>query len=244
MKCMIFAAGLGTRLKPITDTMPKALVPIGGKPLLQWQLEKLYAAGIRNVVINVHHFPEQIIVWCKENVHNMHIQFSDESAQLLETGGGLRKAGNLLAGDEPILVLNVDVLSNISLEKVIAAYNPSDLAMLVVSGRATQRYFLFDEANHLKGWTNIATGEVKPIALAQQSVTNLKQLAFSGMHVVSPAIFRKMESWPEKFPIVDFYLKALEDNTISAYVPDNYRMMDIGKIDHLDEAQTFAASLA
>lgn len=239
MKAMIFAAGLGTRLKPITDRIPKALLPIGGRTLLEWQLEKLRHAGITEVVINIHHFPEQIVEFCK-TVEGMHIQFSDESDMLLETGGGLRKAGKLLRGDEPILVMNVDVLSNIDLEKVIAAHTEERLATIVVSERKTQRYFVFDDELRLNGWTNIATGEVKP---ANLEVANKKLLAFSGMHVVSPRIFDLMEEWPDRFPIVDFYLKALQTETIGGYVPDNYKMMDIGKIDHLDEAEEFAKEI-
>lgn len=244
MKAMIFAAGLGTRLKPITDSIPKALLPIGGKTLLEWQLEKLKAAGITDVVINIHHFPEQIVAFCQEHITGMTIRFSDESDMLLETGGGLRKAGALLCpnGDEeePILVMNVDVLSNIDLHQVLAAHRQDSLATIVVSDRKTQRYFLFDDEKRLCGWTNIATGEVKPAELSTEGLT---PLAFSGMHIVSPKIFRHMVDWPDKFSIVDFYLKVLQTEAIYAYLPQNYRMMDIGKIDHLDEAEEFAKKL-
>ncbi len=280
MKAMIFAAGLGTRLKPITDTIPKALLPIGGKTLLEWQLEKLRHAGIQDVVINVHHFADMIEDFVREHdSFGMNIRFSSERDMLLETGGGLRKATNLLTAnslaanylaagslenalssadckqpsDEPILVMNVDVLSNIDLKAVIAAHQPSHLSTIVVSERKTQRYFVFDQNYVLRGWTNIATGECKPASLSEQlnpgqdssqsESQGFHLLAFSGMHIVSPRIFSLMQSWPEKFSIVDFYLKALETETIDAYIPSNYRMMDIGKIDHLDEAQTFAESL-
>lgn len=268
MKAMIFAAGLGTRLKPITDSIPKALLPIGGKTLLEWQLEKLRQAGIHDVVINVHHFADMIEEFVREHdSFGMNIQFSSERDMLLETGGGLRKAADLLVGNhstssldlqadgkqpsgEPVLVMNVDVLSNIDLNAVIAAHNPDHLATLVVSERKTQRYFVFNNDLVLRGWTNIATGECKPASLSEwlnpsqsQSESSSRLLAFSGMHIVSPRIFSLMQSWPEKFPIVDFYLKALETETIGAFVPADYRMMDIGKIDHLDEAKAFAESL-
>lgn len=261
MKAMIFAAGLGTRLKPITDSIPKALLPIGGKTLLEWQLEKLRQAGIHDVVINVHHFADMIEEFVREHdSFGMNIQFSSERDMLLETGGGLRKAADLLVGKsetpsgEPVLVMNVDVLSNIDLNAVIAAHNPDHLATLVVSERKTQRYFVFNNDLVLRGWTNIATGECKPASLSEwlnpsqsesqsQSESSSRLLAFSGMHIVSPRIFSLMQSWPEKFPIVDFYLKALETETIGAFVPADYRMMDIGKIDHLDEAKAFAESL-
>lgn len=254
MKAMIFAAGLGTRLKPITDSIPKALLPIGGKTLLEWQLLKLKAAGITDVVINIHHFPEQIVAFCREHDFGLNISFSDESEMLLETGGGLKKAHSLLGDDEPVLVMNVDVLSNIDIRAVIAAHQPDSLATIVVSERETQRYFLFDEGLRLRGWTNIKTGEVrlggtKPDEVRPASLTThlspltTNRLAFSGMHIVSPAIFKAMAPYPDKFSITDFYIEQCAAHTIRAYVPTDYRMMDIGKIDHLDEAEAFAASL-
>lgn len=238
---MIFAAGLGTRLKPITDSIPKALLPIGGKTLLEWQLLKLKAAGITDVVINIHHFPLQIVDFCREHNLGMNIRFSDETEMLLETGGGLKKAQTLLGDDEPILICNVDVLSNIDIPALIAAHQPDSLATIVVSERETQRYFLFDDTLRLAGWTNVKTGEVKPSSLNPEG---LRRLAFSGMHIVSPLIFKAMQSYPEKFSITDFYIEQCASHTIRAYVPSDYRMMDIGKIDHLQEAEDFAASLA
>lgn len=241
MKAMILAAGLGTRLKPITDIMPKALLPIGGKPLLEWQLEKLRGAGIGDVVINVHHFAEQIIDYvAMHNGWDMNIQFSDERGQLLETGGGLRKAGLLFGKNEPVLVCNVDVLSNIRLEELIEAHDEKSLSTIVVSQRETQRYFLFDESKRLMGWTNLKTGEVKPAGMDAQG---LEKLAFSGMHVVSPEIFEVMKPYPEKFSITDFYIEQCREHVIKAFVPSDYRMMDIGKIDSLEEAEHFAKTL-
>lgn len=241
MKAMIFAAGLGTRLKPITDIMPKALVPIGGQTLLEWQIEKLSAAGIRDIVINVHHFADKIEAFVAEHkAWGLNIRFSDEREMLLETGGGLRKAGALLGKDEPVLVCNVDVLSTIRLEDLIAAHDRKRLATVVVSRRETQRYFLFDAEKRLAGWTNLKTGEVRPEGL---ETAGLERLAFSGMHIVSPEIFKIMRNYPERFPIVDFYLDQCGEHVIKAFVPENYRMMDIGKIDSLQEAEHFAKSL-
>lgn len=245
MKAMIFAAGLGTRLKPITDSIPKALLPIGGKTLLQHQLEKLKAAGFEEIVINIHHFPEQIIRFCQENDNfGLNIRFSDEREMLLETGGGLRKAEELLMPtDEPILVCNVDILSNIDIPSLVRAHKPDSLATIVVSDRQTQRYFLFSEEGDLRGWTNIATGEIRPASLHAEEASKLRKLAFSGMQLVSPRIFEVMASWPDKFSITNFYLDVLQDERIRAFVPQDYRMMDIGKIDHLHEAELFAESL-
>ena len=259
---MIFAAGLGTRLKPITDSLPKALLPIAGKPLLQHQIERLKQAGFEDIVINVHHFPEQIIRFCEENNHwGLTIRFSDESSKLLETGGGLKKAQELLIPtEEPILVCNVDILSNIDLRALMRAHKPEALATIVVSARQTQRYFVFNREGVLRGWTNIATGACKPASfqlseplpasldvrfpVAGAADDALYPLAFSGMQVVSPRIFEAMKSYTDAFSITDFYLNSVATERIEAYVPTHYRMMDIGKIDHLQEAECFASQLA
>lgn len=236
MKAMIFAAGLGTRLKPLTDTMPKALVPLGGKPLLQWQVEKLREAGIRDIVVNVHHFPDQIIDAIRAHEGwGCRIQVSDERDCLLETGGGLRKAKALLGTDEPVLTCNVDILSNIDLKALLAAYDDS-ASLLVVSDRQTQRYLCFDVQQMLCGWTNIATGELK----GQDG----HQLAFSGMQILSPEALALLDTMPEeRFSLIDFYLRTMQRVPFRAYVPSDYRMMDVGKINQLAEAEAFAASL-
>jgi NDP-sugar pyrophosphorylase family protein len=254
MKAMIFAAGLGTRLKPLTDTMPKALVPLAGKPLLQWQIEKLRAAGITDIVVNVHHFPDMIIDFLKQNDNfGCHIQVSDERDMLLDTGGGLRKAKDLLCSspDSPILICNVDILSNIQLEDLLAAYNPEEMGVVVVSERSTQRYLLFDQSLRLCGWTNIATGEVKPTPcpfLEEGELSKeLKLLAFSGMHVLNPKVFARLDELAakkgDKFSLIDLYLSIVDKEVVRAYIPADYRMMDVGKIDQISEAETFAQNL-
>ena len=259
MRAMIFAAGLGTRLKPLTDTLPKALVPLAGKTLLQWQIERLKAAGITDIVVNVHHFPDMIINYLRENDNfGCRIAVSDERDMLLETGGGLRKAKSLLLGigsresgnnDEPILICNVDILSNIDLPTLLQAYNPEEMGVVVVSPRETQRYLLFDETNRLCGWTNIATGEVRPASLASSPNSLIaSRLAFSGMQVLNPRIFDVMDKVVaekgDKFSLIDLYLSIAEKEILRAFIPENYRMMDVGKIAQLSEAESFAASLA
>ena len=259
MRAMIFAAGLGTRLKPLTDNMPKALVPLAGKTLLQWQIERLKAAGITEIVVNVHHFPDMIINHLRENDNfGCRISVSDERDMLLETGGGLRKAKSLLLGigsresgnnDEPILICNVDILSNIDLPTLLHAYNPEEMGVVVVSPRDTQRYLLFDETNRLCGWTNIATGEVRPASLAASPNSLIaSQLAFSGMQVLNPRIFDVMDKVVaekgDKFSLIDLYLSIAEKEILRAFIPENYHMMDVGKIAQLSEAESFAASLA
>ena len=258
MKAMIFAAGLGTRLKPLTDTLPKALVPLAGKTLLEWQIERLKAAGITDIVVNVHHFPDMIINYLRENDNfGCRIAVSDERDMLLETGGGLRKAKSLLLGsgsresgnnDEPILICNVDILSNIDIPTLLRAYNPDEMGMVVVSSRDTQRYLLFDYDNRLRGWTNIATGEVRgPLSDNHYPIANTRKLAFSGMQVLNPRIFEVMEKVVaekgEKFSLIDLYLSIAEKEILRAFIPENYRMMDVGKINQLSEAEAFAEAL-
>ena len=252
---MIFAAGLGTRLKPLTDTMPKALVPLAGKTLLQWQIEKLKAAGITDIVVNVHHFPDQIIDYLRENNNfGCNIQVSDERDMLLETGGGLRKAHPLLTSNlsplasSPILVCNVDILSNIDIPALLNAYNPEEMGVVVVYPRDTQRYLLFDDNSRLRGWTNIATGEVRgPLSDNRYPIANTRKLAFSGMQVLNPRIFEVMEKVVaekgEKFSLIDLYLSIAEKEILSAFIPENYRMMDVGKINQQSEAEAFAQAL-
>ena len=165
---MIFAAGLGTRLKPITDTMPKALVPLAGKPLLQWQVEKLRDAGITDIIVNVHHFPDMIIDTIRANDGwGCAITVSDERDQLLDTGGGLKKAKSQIINhksqmaSEPILACNVDILSTVDLRALVSAYERENVSQLVVSERETQRYLCFDAQDHLCGWTNNQDGRGK-----------------------------------------------------------------------------------
>ena len=248
---LIFAAGLGTRLKPLTDTMPKALVPLAGKPLLQWQVEKLRDAGITDIIVNVHHFPDMIIDTIRANQGwNCHITVSDEREMLLDTGGGLKKAFRLLMDNGqwtmdngPILACNVDILSNIDLRALISAYERTGVSQLVVSKRETQRYLCFDEKDRLCGWTNIKTGEVRPNN-GTWTKENTQLLAFSGMQILSPDVLAMLDTMKEdKFSLIDFYLSICEKVELKAFVPNDYRMMDVGKIDQIEEAEIFAESL-
>jgi len=230
---MIFSAGLGTRLKPLTDTMPKALVPLAGKSLLQWQVEKLRDAGIMDIIVNVHHFPDMIIETIRKNDGwGCNIIISDERDILLDTGGGLKKA----VRGEPILACNVDILSNLDIRALIAEYERTGISQLVVSERKTQRYLCFNAENRLCGWTNVATGELKG--------EDGRHLAFSGCQVLGRDILEHLAEMPEtKFSLIDFYLKVMNDVPLMAYVPKEYRMMDVGKIDQIEQAEAFAKSL-
>ncbi len=241
-RAMIFAAGLGTRLRPFTESHPKALFELNGKTLLQYQIEQLKKAGITDIIVNVHHFAQQIVDYLQANDNfGIHIAISDETGNLLETGGGLRHAQAFFA-HEPFLACNVDILSNIDINALLQAHRSTDLATVVVSERDTKRYLLFDEENRMHGWTNISTGEVRPNCL-DLSQTSLHRLAFSGMQVLSGDIFQCMEGFPERFSLIDLYVANCTNHTIRAYIPTNYRMMDIGKTELLQEATLFAQSL-
>jgi len=224
---MIFAAGLGTRLKPLTDTMPKALVPVGGQPLLWHVIMKLKKSGYERIVVNVHHFADQIIDYLRLNDNfGLDIRISDEREQLLETGGGIKKALPLFAPSEPILIHNVDILSNLDLNQL-----PTDAPVLVVSQRQTKRYLQFDDEQRLVGWKNIETGEVKG--------REGHSLAFSGIHVFHPSLVPLLSEWPDRFPIMDFYLSACATHLIKGFEAIDLRLMDVGKMDTLDQAENF-----
>lgn len=239
MKAMIFAAGLGTRLKPLTDTMPKALVPVAGKPLLEHVIRKLIRAGFDELLINIHHFPEQIIRFVEDNhSFGVRIAFSDERELLLETGGGIRKAASFFDDGQPFLVHNVDILSTVDLSALMQQHRRTNpLATLVVSERATFRYLLFSDDQRLHGWINEKTGEMRPNGFSHPERYN--KFAFSGIQVLSPEVFKMMKDYPERFPIMDFYLQHCGAHNILGFVPDNYSMIDVGKLNVLDEANGF-----
>ena len=232
---MIFAAGLGTRLKPLTDTMPKALVRVGGQPLLWHVIMKLKAAGYERMVINVHHFADQIIDYLESNGNfGVDIRISDERDGLLETGGGIKKALPLFDPESPILIHNVDILSNLDFNTL-----PTDAPLLVVSPRQTKRYLLFDETLRLQGWTNIETGEVRGVRSEEVKSEKFRMLAFSGIHVFHPSLIPLMADWPDRFPIMDFYLKACGDHLIRGFEVHDLRLLDVGKLDTLEQAEKF-----
>ena len=236
---MIFAAGLGTRLRPLTDNIPKALVPIAGKPLLEHVILKLKAAGFDEIIVNIHHFPTQIIDFLKEkNSFEIRIEVSNEQDMLLDTGGGIRNAAWFFDDGNPFLVHNVDILSNVDLK---ALYNEhvtqNSLATLVVSKRDTFRYLLFDDDNRLCGWINEKTGETKPIHFTD--ISGYNKFAFAGIQALSSQIFNIMENLEPKFSIIDFYLSNVRNQIIKGYTPTDFKMMDVGKLNVLDEAGRF-----
>lgn len=238
-KCMIFAAGLGTRLKPLTDRMPKALVPIADKPLLEILMEKLHANGFNDIVINVHHFADMIedFVPTSEVGRTIHVAFSDERQELLETGGGIRHAAALLNDTDRFLIHNVDILSNVNLENFWKQGENCE-ALLLVSQRSTQRYLLFNDDMRLVGWTNIKTGEVRS-PFTDIKVDKCTMLAFAGIHQMSTSLLPMMQKWPSRFSIIDFYLNLCAQHDIRGYIQPGLQLMDVGKLDTLAAAEEF-----
>ena len=239
MNAFIFAAGLGTRLKPLTDTMPKALVPVAGKPLLAHVVEKLKAAGCKKIVINIHHFGDMIVDYVKSQGNfGIDIVFSDEREMLLETGGAIKHAVELL-GNEPFLIHNVDILSNVDIKALWEEHlNSGSAATLLVSKRSSSRALLFDAEGNLTAWTNKTTGEVKT-PYESVDIASLEELAFSGIHVFSPSLFKYFGAYPEKFSIIDFYLNTCKAEKIKAYTQEGLQLLDVGKLDSLEKAEAF-----
>ncbi len=225
-KAMIFAAGLGTRLKPLTDNKPKALVEVNGMPLIEIVIKQLIKFGFTEIIINVHYYASQIIDFVKNNKSfGANIHFSDETDKLLGTGGGLKKAEHFF-NDEPFLVHNVDIISDIDLDDLYNYHiNNEALATLAVRSRKTSRYFLFDDKLSLCGWKNFKTNDIK---IAKPPLSKLTPIAFSGIQIISPEIFQYINN-KSAFSITDIYITLAGRYLISAYKHDNTFWMDIGK---------------
>jgi NDP-sugar pyrophosphorylase family protein len=223
---MLFAAGLGTRLYPLTAERPKALLLYNGKPLLAHVIEKVLGAGIRHIVINVHHFADQIEEWVMQQHYNAHIEFSNERTQLLDTGGGLKWAEPLLAGSSRILLYNTDIISTIDLPKLLDAHNQKGaLASLAVRARATARYFIFEkETMQLCGWCNKTEHNYRWV----HPCTTPVELAFSGIHIVSSEIFSKILT-PEKQSLTTIYLNLAAQEHLCGYLDNSNFWQDMGK---------------
>jgi MurNAc alpha-1-phosphate uridylyltransferase len=233
MKAMIFAAGLGTRFKPWTDKHPKALAIVNGKSLLERNIKYLQQFGITEVIVNVHHFAEQIIEAIKNNKGwKSNITISDEKNELLETGGGLKKA-SWYFNDEAFVVMNVDILTDLDLGAMINFHQQNKpLATLAITNRKTSRYFLFDEDDNLCGWRNIKTNEQK-ISIEKHE---LVQKAFSGIHIIDPKIFPSIKQ-TGKFSIVDTYLDLAKTEIIKGFDHSSSKLIDVGKPESLIEAE-------
>ena len=234
MKAMIFAAGLGTRLKPWTDKHPKALALVNGKSLLQRNIEYLQLHGINQVIINVHHFADQIVAAvAMTNGWGSQIEISDETSEVLETGGGLKKAAWFFADGNPFVLMNVDILTNMNLGNMMRQHiEQKPLATLAISKRESSRCFLFNTQHALCGWRNKLTGEEK-ISRAEEP---LYQGSLSGIHIIDPAIFSMIHQ-EGKFSMVDVYLTLANSQTILAYDHTGSQLMDVGKPESIIEAE-------
>lgn len=246
MKAIIFAAGLGTRLRPLTNDRPKALVEVGGVPMLERVARRLIAAGCDDITVNVHHFAQKVIDFLAAKEHfgvTMHV--SDERDLLLDTGGGILKARQWLDGNEPFVVHNADILTTVDLGEMVESHRRSGaMATLLVKDRSTSRYLLFDREQRMRGWTNRSTGEVKPAGLNAEGL-NLR--AFGGVHVLSPQIFALLEKYDRlngpKFSTMPFYIDICTEHYLRGYEPDApYLWLDVGKPDTLKQAQELVAN--
>ena len=266
MKSMIFAAGLGTRLKPITDTLPKALVPVCGMPLIELTCRKLMASGINQAVVNIHHFADKIEEWAAQQdwvvtspchsettaghsettAGKMLLQFSDERQQLLETGGAVLHARRYLEGCGLFLIHNVDIISDLDIRWFESQADEDALATLLVSERKTSRYLLFaPDTMRLVGWTNVATGEVRS-PYPDIDPSSCRMLAFSGIHMMSDKVFDVLDSYAcekgldmenPRFPIMDFYLSVCAEYEIYGVEAEELHLVDVGKLDSLEMAE-------
>ena len=245
MKTLIFEAGLGTRLKPLTDTMPKALVPVCGRPLIEHVSRKLKASGVESAVVNVHHFADMIEEWAAAQ-DIMPMTVSDERECLLEPGGGILHARKALEGCGHFLIHNVDIISNLDIPWFASQVRENSMATLLVSDRKTSRYLLFDpDTMRLVGWTNVTTGEIKS-PYPDLDMTKCLKMAFSGIHMMSDTVFDVMDSYVRekgldpvspRFPIMDFYLSVCAEKGIYGVVANELELVDVGKLDTLEEAQ-------
>lgn len=234
---MVFAAGLGTRLRPLTNDRPKALVEIAGKSLLEWNLRKLESAGFQRVVVNIHHFADRMRAFFGEHSFNMEILISDETGKLLETGGGLLKAVPLLESADNFLVCNVDILYDLNLEKFASSHlNSQALATLAVRQRTTSRYLLMDETMRLRGWENAKTGELR---LAEPD-HGFSRWGFSGIQILSSE-FLSLIPQQGKFSIIESYLSLASNHLIRGYDHTEGFWLDVGKPESLEPAKKWVS---
>lgn len=240
MKAMIFAAGLGTRLRPLTAHKPKALVEVSGKPLLEIAIRRLKWFGVKKIIVNVHHHASQIEDFLKRHRRfGIEIAISDERARLLDTGGGLKKASWFFEDGAPFIALNTDVLTNLDLRAMYEAHRRSEaLATLAVRERKTSRYLLFDEQWRLAGWRNKKTASERWSRPAPAA----REYAFSGVQVLCPALFDYFPA-EEFFSIIDVYLEAAKTEAVLGYPHDDTFWLDVGKLPALEQAEHLVEKL-
>jgi N-acetyl-alpha-D-muramate 1-phosphate uridylyltransferase len=232
MQAMILAAGLGTRLKPITESIPKALVEVNGKTLLEIAIRNLIENDFRKIIINVHHFADKVKDYLSRNTFAADIIVSDESGLLLDTGGGIKFANNYF-DDSPLLVHNVDIISNLNLREFYQYHLSDDaIASLVVSKRISNRYLLFNDNNTLCGWEDVKNNE----KIIVREKDNLYRFAFNGIHILNPQIIHQFPD-EKVFSVIKAYLKLAETEEIQGYICNDIKWIDVGKIDSLEKAE-------
>lgn len=233
MKAMIFAAGLGTRLRPLTNNIPKALVPLNGIPLLELAIRRLKYYGFNEIIINVHHFADKIMAFLEEkNNFDIEIHISNEEKILLDTGGGLKNAAWFLK-DEPFLVVNADIVTSLNLAEMVKFHQEhSFLVTLAVQTRESSRQMMFNEQNLLSGWKNHQTGE----EIISRQIENPTFYSFSGIHVINPEIFELMPE-EEIFPIMPFYLSVASNKQIGAFDHTGDIWEDVGKLNAIEKTE-------
>lgn len=242
MKGFIFAAGIGSRLKPFTQHHPKALVEVGGKPMLLHVIDRMLEAGISDITINTHHFSQQIVDYVSSLSKDALFHISDESQQLLDTGGGLLHAASFIDGEEPLLIHNADILSDIDFHQLLKCHESSnaDATLAVQPYRKSSRMLFYDSTNMLSGWENIATGETRPTGFSPDGYTSC---AFSGVHIITPSrviptLRRYALSHGNVFSIIPFYLDKLSSLSVSTCsLSENTQWHDIGKPETLEAAR-------
>lgn len=235
MQAFILAAGLGTRLQPLTNHLPKALVQVQGQPLLKIAIDNLVRQGVTHIVVNVHHFADMVCNYLQNQHWDIPISISDERGQLLDTGGGLKKASPLFSKDDPILIYNVDILSHLDLSKLLRKHTDSmALATLVVSQRATSRYLLFDTHEQLIGWENKQTGEAKWVHSVAE---NYLELAFDGIALIEPQLLNLLPPSNNPYSIIPSYLEIAKNHSINYFELNPKDWLDVGKPQTLSQAQ-------
>ena len=240
MQAFVLAAGLGTRLKPLTDNKPKALVEVNGQPLLKITIDKLIKQKVTRIVVNVHHFADDICQYLDTQKWDAEILISDERQQLLDTGGGLKHAAPLFRKNEPILIHNVDILSHIDFGEALAYHSYSkNIATLFVSNRKTSRYLLFDNSKQLIGWEDIRSGEKK---WSNHPASDYTPLAFSGIAIIQPELTDLLPEEGHPYPIIPAYLEIAKTHRIKYFIHNSNDWLDVGKPETLAQAQQWILS--
>lgn len=246
MKAFIFAAGLGTRLRPFTYSHPKALVDVGGKPMLRHVIDKLVDSGVTEIIVNVHHFSEQIERYLHEIQLDIpaKIIISDESDELLDTGGGLLFASRYLEGNEPFIVYNADILSDVDLNTMVEYHKSHNADVtLFVSERDSSRRLVLSQDGRLEGWINMLTGKTLSPSdkLDEMDLSEMDLLCFNGVHVISPTVFKSLKRYApaSAFPIMPFYALSCDRLRIMGYQQDNAKWFDVGKPESLELARNY-----